>query len=276
MNSSRTYLLTGANAGIGRATTRRLAEEGGRVVMVCRSRERGEAARDEIRSATGNREVELLRADLSSQAQVRRLAREVRRRYRRVHVLIHNAAVYSGERRTTPEGLELQLAVNYLAPFLLTRLLLPLLRESAPARVVTVSSMEHRLGRIHFSDLQLEERYSGGRAYRQSKLATVLWTRELARRLERSEVTANAVHPGVAFTRLVHRINPLSRLVKPFLKSPGEAAEGPVHLATSPELEGVSGRYFRGTRRVRPSRRARDPGKARRLWRVSEELTGLA
>lgn len=269
-------MVTGANSGIGKATARKLAGRGGRVAMVCRSRARGREAREEIVRASGNEQVDLLVADLASQDEVRELAARAGERYPRLDVLLHNAGVYEPERRTSPDGIELQLAVNYLAPFLLTQLLLPRLRASASSRIVTVSSMEHRLGRIHFSDLQLEEDYSGGRAYRQSKLATVLWTRELARRLVNSGVTANAVHPGVAFTKLVYRISRLSRLVRWFLKSPEEAAEGPVHLATSPDLEGVSGGYFRGTRRVRPSRRARDPAKARRLWRVSEELTGLA
>lgn len=273
--ADRTCLVTGANAGIGRAVGRQLARRGARLVMACRSRERGEAAREAIRRETGSERVELLLADLASLEDVRGLAEAARERCPRLHVLVHVAGVYSRERHITPDGLELQLAVNYLAPFLLTRLLLPRLRESAPARVVTVSSMEHRLGRIHFSDLQLEEKYTGGRAYRQSKLATVLWTRELARRLKGTGVTANAVHPGVAYTRLVHRISPLAQLVRWILKSPEEASEGPVHLATSPELRGVTGAYFRGTRQVRPARRARDPEKARRLWRVSEEMTGL-
>jgi NAD(P)-dependent dehydrogenase (short-subunit alcohol dehydrogenase family) len=272
--SAPTYLVTGANAGIGRAVTRQLAAAGGRVLMACRSRERGEEARSGIRESVDGARLEVLQADLSSQRQVRELAAAVRERTGRLDALVNNAGVYLPERRTSPDGLELQLAVNYVAPFLLTRELGPLLRESAPSRVVTVASMEHRLGRIHFDDLQLEDGYSGGRAYRQSKLATVLWTRELARRWEGRGVTANAVHPGVAFTRLVYRISALSRLVKWLLKSPEEAAEGPVYLATSPEVADVTGAYFRGTRRVRPAGRARDPEKARRLWRETERLVG--
>lgn len=251
------------------------------MVAVARDSAGGERLRSEERESAARESaardpLELLTADLSSQEEVRRLAHEVERRYGRLDVLLNNAGTFTRERHETPEGVELQLAVNYLAPFLLTNLLLPLLRISAPARIVTVASMEHRLGRIRFADLQLERSYRGSRAYRQSKLATILFTRELARRLEGTGVTANAVHPGVAYTKLVHRISPLSRLVKGFLKTPEEAAEGPVHLATSPEVEGVSGRYFRGTRESRPSRRARDPETARRLWSVSEELTGLA
>lgn len=272
----RTVLITGATSGIGKATAARLARRGHRVLMAGRTRERGQAAVATVRERATGPKPELLLADLSEQSEVRELASRVRDVTRRLDVLINNAGTYSRSRRTTDDGTELQLAVNYLAPFLLTRLLLPLLEESAPSRVVTVSSMEHRIGRIRFDDLQLEEGYSGGRAYRQSKLATVMFTRELARRLRGTGVAANAVHPGVAYTKLVDRISKLSRLIKFALKSPEEAAEGPVHLAVAPELEGVSGRYFRGTREVCPSRRARDPEAARRLWRRTEELVGLS
>lgn len=272
----RTCLVTGANAGIGRAISHRLAEGGHRVLMVCRDERRGREARDAVAERSGSPDVELLLADLSSLQAIRGLSAEVERRAERLDVLLHNAGTFGRRRRESPDGVELQLAVNYLAPFYLTHLLFSLLRRSAPSRVVVVSSMEHRLGRMHFDDLQLSRRYSGGRAYRQSKLATVLFTREAARRFEGTGVTINAVHPGVAYTGLVDRISSLSRLVKWALKTPEEAALGPVHLALSPELEGVSGRYFRGTRETLPARRGRDPEAAARLWRMSEALTGLA
>lgn len=274
--SPTTALVTGATSGIGKAVAAALADRGHRVLMVGRSRERGQEAVAGIRSEEPDAEPELLLADLGSQAQVRALASRVEEATPRLDVLVNNAGTFTRRRRTTEDGVERQLAVNYLAPFLLTNLLRPLLAESSPARIVNVSSMEHRLGRIRFSDLQLEHGYSGGRAYRQSKLAGLLFTRELARRLRGTGVVANAVHPGVAYTKLVDRISRLSRLVRPLLKTPEEAAEGPVHLATSPEVEGVSGRYFRGTREVCPARRARDPATARRLWRRTEELVGLS
>jgi len=272
---ARTVVVTGASAGIGRAISRRIAAEGHRVLMVCRDEGRGRAARAEVVERTGNERVELLLADLSSQEDLRRLAGAIEARAPRLDVLLHNAGTFGRERRETADGIELQLAVNYLAPFLLTRLLVPVLQRSAPARVVVVSSMEHRLGRIDFEDLQLTSRYSGGKAYRQSKLATVLFTREAAKRFDGTGVTVNAVHPGVAYTGLVDRISRLSRLVKWALKTPDQAARGPVHLALAPELERRSGLYFRGTRPVRPAARGRDPVAARRLWEISEQLTGL-
>lgn len=272
----RTCVVTGANAGIGRAISRRLAEGGHRVFMVCRDERRGIEARNAVAERSGNPHVELLLADLSSLGSLRDLSAEVERRAEHLDVLLHNAGTFGRRRRESPDGFEMQFAVNYLAPFYLTRLLLPVLQRSAPSRVVVVSSMEHRLGRIHFDDLQLARRYSGGRAYRQSKLATVLFAGEAARRFEGTGVTVNAVHPGVAYTGLVDRISSLSRLVKWALKTPEEAALGPVHLALASELDGVSGRYFRGTRETLPARRGRDPDAAARLWRVSEALTGLA
>lgn len=269
----RVYLITGANAGIGRAAAERLAASGGRVVMVCRDRARGEAARREIIDATGNPAVDLLIADLSSQRQIRELAAEVRSHYDRLDVLINNAAVITRERQVTESGLELQFAVNHLAPFLLTELLLGLLEASAPARVITVSSEAHRTGRIDFDDLQGKHSYRGLRAYRQSKLANILFTRELARRLQGGRVTANTLHPGAIATRLLFTGWRIARLVRPFLRQPARGAETLVYLALSPEVTGVSGRYFVDNRPTEPSRRASDPETARRLWEVSEALT---
>lgn len=271
----RTVVVTGTSAGIGRAIARQIAAEGHRVLMVCRNERRGREALDEIVDQTGNERVELLLADLSSQEEIRVLAARIEERIPRLDALLHNAGTFMRERRESVDGIEMQLAVNFLAPFLLTRLLLPFLERSAPSRVVVVSSMEHRLGRIHFDDLQLAQRYSGGKAYRQSKLATVLFTREAARRLAGTGVTVNAVHPGVAYTGLVDSISRLSRLVTWALKTPEEAARGPVHLALAPELEGRSGSYFRSTRVTRPAARARDEHAAGRLWEVAEQLTGL-
>ncbi|MDT8368983.1 MAG: SDR family oxidoreductase [Longimicrobiales bacterium] len=271
----RTVVVTGTSSGIGRAIARQIAEEGHRVLMVCRNEERGREALDEIVERTGNEDVELLLADLSSQADLRALAKRIEALTPRLDVLLHNAGTFMRDRRESADGIEMQLAVNYLAPFLLTRLLHPLLERSAPSRVVVVSSMEHRLGRIDFDDLQLARRYSGGKAYRQSKLATVLFTREAAKRFEGTGVTVNAVHPGVAYTGLVDSISRLSRLVTWALKTPDEAARGPVHLALAREIAGRSGVYHRGSRVTRPAARARDDRAAERLWEVSERLTGL-
>lgn len=268
----RVYLITGANAGIGRATAERLAAAGGTVVLLCRALARGEEARRAIVAATGNTRVELLVADLSSQRQIREAAAEFHVRYGRLDVLINNAGILTRKRRLTEDGLELQFAVNHLAPFLLTHLLLDLLEASSPARIVTVSSEAHRAGRIDFADLQGERSYRGLRAYRQSKLANILFTRELARRLQGRGVTANAVHPGVVATGLLFSGWRIARLVRPLLRDPARGAEPSAYLALSPEVAGVSGGYFVDHRPVEPSARAKDPETAKRLWEVSEEL----
>lgn len=266
----RTILVTGASSGIGRATAEELARRGHRVLLVCRDRERGEAAREEIRRATGSGEAHLLLADLSEQAEIRRLAEEVAEEWPALDVLVNNAGTYARERRETPDGVELQLAVNHLAPFLLTRLLRPRLEAAAPARVVTVSSGAHRGARLELDDLQMEGRYDGWRQYCRTKLMNVLFTRELARRWKDAGISANALHPGVVETKLLRRaLGPEIPAV-----SPEEGARTPVHLAVSPEVEGVTGRYFRDRRPVEPAPAAKDPEAARKLWERSEELTG--
>jgi NAD(P)-dependent dehydrogenase (short-subunit alcohol dehydrogenase family) len=273
--AGRTCVITGANAGIGRAAALALARMGARVGMVSRSRERGEAAREEVVRGSGSA-VDLFVADLSAQAEVRRLAAEIRERYDGLDVLVNNAAVYTSKRALSPDGIELQFAVNHLAPLLLTRLLLDLLARSAPARVVTVSSEAHRGARLEWEDLQGERRYRGLRAYRVAKLANLLFTRELARRTAGTGVTANAVHPGVVGTELLFGGWGPLRLLKRWLKTPEEGARVIVRLASAPELEGATGRYFREEGEIQPSAAALDDQAARRLWRVSEELTGLA
>lgn len=272
----RVCLVTGATLGIGRATALGLARMGARVGIVGRSRERGEAVRAEIARDAGGSGAELFLADLASQAEVRRLAAEVRARFGRLDVLVSNAGVYTRRRTVTGDGIETQLAVNHLAPFLLTGLLLDLLRESAPARVVVVSSEAHRGARVRWDDLQGERGYNGLRAYANTKLMNILFVRELARRVAGTGVTANAVHPGVVATELLFGGWAPLRLLRPFIRTPEQGAATSVWLASSPEVEGVTGRYFRDRREVVPSRAARDDEAARRLWRESEELTGVS
>src|SRR3989441_6663023 len=199
---NRVFLVTGANSGIGKATALGLARMGGTVVMACRDATRGEAARQEIIRESGNPRVFLEIVDLASEASTRSLAETIHRKYPRLDVLINNAGVYTSHRQMTADGLELQFEVNYLSGFLLTQLLLDLLKKSAPSRIVNVSSSAHMGGTIRFEELQGERRYGGFRAYSQSKLAQVLFTRELARRLEGTGVTVNACHPGVIRTNL--------------------------------------------------------------------------
>jgi len=278
--AGRTCLVTGATSGIGKATATGLVRLGADLLLVARDPAKGQATAAEIQAATGNPRVEVLLADLSSQASVRRAAEEVKRGQDRLHVLVNNAGGYWATRHVTVDGLELTFALNHLAYFLLTNLLLDLLRASAPARIVNVTSGAQAAGDIHFDDLQFERRYRGQPAYNQSKLANVLFTYELARRLEGSGVTVNCVHPGVVRTNFgrddmgpVMRL--LTPLVRPFMRTPEQGADTPVWLASSPEVEGVTGRYFTRRQEKRSSRRSYDTQLAGRLWRVSEELTGL-
>ena len=276
--AGRTVLVTGATSGIGRATALGLATMGAQVAITGRDRGRTHDAARELRAA-GGMKVEVFVTDLSCQAQVRRLASEVLEHLPRIDVLVNNAGGYWDTRHVTADGLERTFAVNHLAPFLLTNLLLDRLERSAPARVVTVSSNAHATGRIDFDDLQGEVSYSGGRAYSQSKLANVLFTYQLAKRMRGSAVTANALHPGVVRTSFgaedparIHRL--LVPLLRPVMKSPAQGAAASIHLASTPELEEVSGCYFANRRPTRSSPRSYDQAVAARLWEASANLVG--
>ena len=270
-------LITGATSGIGRATAMGLANMGASVVMVGRDRGRGEDALAEIKEKSGNASVDLMLADLSSQEEIRRLADEFKEAYPRLNVLINNAGVIRSERITTQDGLETTFAVNHLAYSLLTKLLLDVLKASAPSRIVNVASGDHSNGTIDFDNLQGEKEYKGPKAYSQSKLATVLFTYELARRLEGTGVTANCLHPGVVGTNLGSGVSGvfgfMVRALTPLMKSPEKGAETSVYLASSPEVEGLSGRYFVKKAEARSSDVSHDERIARRLWKVSADLT---
>jgi NAD(P)-dependent dehydrogenase (short-subunit alcohol dehydrogenase family) len=273
-------LVTGANAGIGKATSQGLAHMGATVVMVCRSQERGEGALAEIKQTSGNKHVYLLVADLASQAAIGNLAREFKRNYSALHVLINNAGIIPRKRQLTVDGLETQFAVNHLAPFLLTNLLLGVLKASAPARIVTVASDMHRGATIDFDDLQSAESYRPLQVYSRTKLANILFTYELARRLEGTEVTANCLHPGVVSTKLLADgmgiPRPLKSTTKLIGSGPTKGAKTSIYLATSPEVEGVSGKYFVRQKPVESSKTSYDENLAGRLWKRSAELTGLS
>jgi NAD(P)-dependent dehydrogenase (short-subunit alcohol dehydrogenase family) len=267
-----TCLITGANRGIGKAAATALARQGLKVSIVSRDRERGERVCQEIGAES------VLVADLASFDSVRTLAAHVCASLPPLDVLIHNAGVFMNEREETVDGTETTLAVNHLAPFLLTR---ELLDHLAPgARIVVVSSEAHRGARLRLDDLQLERGYSGSLAYANSKLANILFTRELAHRLESRPVTANALHPGVIRTGLLDNYfqeygwagRLLRRLSGLFTVSEEKGAETTIHLATSPEVDGVTGGYFKRCRPARPSAAGRDEYAAERLWELSEEL----
>jgi retinol dehydrogenase 14 len=277
--AGRTVLVTGGTSGIGRATALGLAGMGADVAVTGRDRGRTEDTAREIRAAGGGH-VDAFVADLSSQSEVRRLASEVLAALPRIDVLVNNVGGYWNTRHVTADGLERTFALNHLAPFLLTSLLLDRLRESAPARVVTVSSNAHSDGVVDFDDLQGERDYSGARAYGQSKLANLLFTYELARRLQATSVTANAVHPGLVSTGFgaedpgsVQRV--FVPFIRPFMKSPARGAATSIHVASDPALERVRGGYFVGSKPKKSSERSYDEGAAARLWQVSANLVGL-
>ena len=278
--AGKTVLVTGGTGGIGKATAAGLAALGARVGITGRDRGRAEAAAAQITVQTGNPAVDVFVADLSAQSEVRRLAAEVLAAYPRLDVLVNNVGGTWAHRHVTPDGLEHTFALNHLAPFLLTNLLLERLRASAPSRVVTVSSGAQAMGRIDFDDLQSERRYSSQRAYSASKLANVMFAYELARRLEGTGVTATVLHPGVVRTTfaaedpsLVYKaLMPLARLV---MKTPEQGAATSTYLASSPEVEGVTGRYFANRKPKQSSKASYDAHAAARLWQVSADLVGL-
>ncbi|MEO8511091.1 MAG: SDR family oxidoreductase [Chloroflexota bacterium] len=275
----KTVLITGGTGGIGRAAAIGLASMGARVGITGRDRARAELAAATIARVSGNAAVDVFVADMSSQSEVRRLAGEVLAAYPRLDVLLNNVGGFWAHRRVTADGLEHTFALNHLAPFLLTSLLSELLMASAPARVVTVSSGAQSMGKIDFDDLMGERNYSGSTAYNQSKLANVMFTYELARRLAGTGVTATALHPGLtstAFSAEDPALGFLVAILRPFMKSPARGAETPIYLASSPEAEGVTGRYF-AKRKARKSRvSSYDTATAARLWRVSADLVGIA
>lgn len=276
----RVCLLTGATAGIGRASALRLAQLGAELILVGRSERKLDDIRREIGRQMPTVVVTGLVADLSSLAEVRQLAARVLSIAPVLHVLINNAGVATRRREETVDGLELQFAVNHLAPFLLTNLLLSRLVESRPSRIVTVASQVERHGAINLADLQGTRAYDGNTAYRQSKLANILFTRELARRTKDFGVTALAVHPGVYTTKLIHDLKGWSRLVTRLrgrgLPGPEEAADVIAYAASAPELTERSGAYLHERALADPSAQARDDATAGLLWEASARLVGLA
>jgi retinol dehydrogenase 12 len=274
-------LITGATSGIGKITAREIARLGARVLIVGRSPEKTEATVRQIHAETGATSIESLVADLSLQAEVRRLAEQVQARCDRLDVLVNNAGAMFLKRLESGDGIEMTLALNHLSYFLLTNLLLPLLKAGAPSRVVNVASDAHKRASIDFDDLQAKQKYGGWRAYQQSKLANILFTNELARRLDGTGVTANSLHPGFVRTNFLQVFDGrwggrlLRAIAERIAISPEQGARTPIYLASSPDVAGVTGRYFVKEKPVPSSARSLDPAAAQRLWRISEEMRGL-
>ncbi|HET8912085.1 MAG TPA: SDR family oxidoreductase [Ktedonobacteraceae bacterium] len=273
-------MVTGATSGMGKATAAALAQMGATVVLVARNRSKGEAVRDEIRQQSGNTNVEVLYADLSSLQAVRELATTFQQQYQQLHVLINNAGGIFFKREATADGLETTLVVNHLAPFLLTCLLLDTLKANAPARVINISSNVERIGNINFADLQGKKRYISFLAYSQAKLAMMLFTYELARRCEGTGVTVNAVTPGPVATGFGKGGNSFMNRVLPFFfrfaTSAEEGAQTAIYLASSPTVERVTGKAFYHSKEQSSSRKSYSIALQKRVWQVSQKLTNVA
>ncbi|XP_077885756.1 retinol dehydrogenase 14 [Ictidomys tridecemlineatus] len=291
----KTVLITGANSGLGRATAAELLRLGARVIMGCRDRARAEEAASQLRrelceaegpgpspDVGGAGELVVKELDLASLRSVRTFCQELLQEEPRLDVLINNAGVFQCPYAKTEDGFEMQFGVNHLGHFLLTSLLLGLLKSSAPSRIVVVSSKLYKYGEINFEDLNSEQSYNKSFCYSRSKLANILFTRELARRLEGTNVTVNVLHPGVVRTNLGRHIH-IPLLVKPlfnlvswaFFKTPLEGAQTSIYLASSPEVEGVSGRYFGDCKEEELLPKAMDDSVARKLWDISEVMVGI-
>jgi NAD(P)-dependent dehydrogenase (short-subunit alcohol dehydrogenase family) len=272
-------LITGATSGVGKESALGLAKMGATVVLVGRSSEKLDRVASSISTATGNRAIDTMVCDLTSMENVRKLASDFKHRHQRLDVLVNNAGEIVGERRTTVDGFEYTLALDHLSHFLLTMLLLDLIKASAPARIINVSSSAHMLGRIDFEDLMGEKKYKPMKAYGQAKLANLLFTYELARRLAGTGVTANAVHPGAVRTNFGKGMKGRWRIFlwlgSPFLIDAERGAETSIFVASSPEVSGITGKYFVKKKEKMSSKRSHDQTGAKRLWEVSSKLTGI-
>lgn len=279
--SGRVAVVTGANSGIGLETARGLVRQGAHVVLACRSVARGEEAKRALAqdAAQGQGTLEVRELDLGRHASVRAFAASLARDHPRVHVLVNNAGIFIARREATEDGVERTFAVNHLSHFLLTLLLLPQLRAAAPSRIVHVASEASRGGRLRFDDLQGARRWSGLRAYNQSKLANIAFAFALARRLDAQGVASNAMHPGLVATEWARRggglVSAAVALVRPVMLSPSQGADTVVWLASSPEVEGITGRYFTRRKPLEPNAQAQDREAQERLWAESLRLTGL-
>lgn len=280
MDKKSIVLITGGTSGIGKATAVEMARLGYLVVVLSRSKERGETALMEIKSESGSNDIELMICDLGKLEDIRSFAEGFKEKYKRLDILINNAGVILPGRHETKDGFELQFGVNHLGHFLLTNLLMDTIKSSAPSRVVVIASGAHKVGKIHFEDINLKNNFNLVRAYAQSKLANVLFTYELAERLKGSNVTVNCLHPGAVASQMgINRETGfgtfITRMLKPFFQTPKEGAATSIYLATSEEVKDITGRYFYRKKLVKSSKQSYDKELAKRLWEVSERLVGI-
>ena len=277
MTNQKIIFITGGTSGIGRETVKGLASTGATVVFTARDIKKGEDTKREIIKETGNNNVEYLMCNLASFSSIRECVEEFKKRYQRLDVLINNAGVLTMERRESEDGIELDFAVNFLAPFLLTNLLLPTLKQSSPARIINVSSSMHIEGKINFDDLESKKVFNKYKAYAQSKLALILFTKKFAKELSNDGVTVNALNPGVVGTEMtmqnVRTLNPIvSFIYRKTLITPAKGAETSIYLATSPDVANISGKYFDNKKQIRASTRSDDEGTADRLCEVAKKM----
>ncbi|XP_067874332.1 retinol dehydrogenase 13 [Heterodontus francisci] len=280
----KTVIITGANVGIGKETAQDLAHRGARVILACRDLEKANKTAEEIRKASGNGNVLVQKLDLASLQSVRSFANKILETETRLDILINNAGIMRCPKWKTEDGFEMQFGVNHLGHFLLTNLLLDLLKKSTPSRIVTVSSLAHIRGKIHFDDINLDNDYNPAVSYEQSKLANVLFTRELAKKLKGTGVTANSLHPGVVMTELARHMMPnlslwfkilIASIAIVAFKNPWQGAQTSIYCAVAEELDNVSGLYFSDCCAKEPAPQARDDDDAKKLWELSEKMVGL-
>jgi len=265
---------------MGKATATQLAKTGATVVILCRNKERGEKALIDIKTESGNNAIDLFICNLGNMASIRKFVKEFKVKYTKLNVLINNAGVILPSRHETSDGYELQFGVNHLGSFLLTNLLLDTIINSAPARIINVSSGAHKVGKIHFEDVNLKENYNLIKAYSQSKLWNILFSYELAERLKGSKVTVNCLHPGAVATEMgINRKTgfgaTITRMVKPFFQTPLEGASTAIYLATSEEVSGITGKYFYKKKPIKSSKLSYNKEISKKLWKLSEKLVDL-
>ncbi len=274
--TSKTCIITGSTSGIGKETAMELARRGATLVLPVRDIAKGNALKEEIIHKTGNSHVEIIQCDLSSFKSVRNFVSDFREKYNELHILINNAGLWESKHIKSADGIEMIWAVNHLAPFLLTNLLLDVMKRSAPGRIINVSSEAHRTGTINFNDLEGNKRWNSYRAYAQSKLANILFTGKLAELLNHDNITVNCLHPGVVATRLFNWFPEfLIKIASLFMLSPEKGAQTTIYLATSSEVENITGKYFSRKRIRKPLIRKNDPELVDKLWNISMEMTGL-